>query len=99
MPNAATTEIKSVILEPLHENIIVRRDTAAAISQEGIVIPQQAQVKPNTGTVVAVPKLFGPGLKVGDRVMFPDYEGIDMTINTDEVVTILTFKAIQAIIR
>jgi len=71
-------------LQPLNDRIIVRREDASEKTTGGILLPGNAQQKPQRGTVLAV----GPGkqnkktgtrstmqLKVGDKVLFTSWAG------------------------
>ena len=66
-------------LQPIGDRIIVKREESEAKTKGGIILPDAAQKKPQTGTVVAV----GPGkinkdgtrtalqLKAGDKASSP----------------------------
>jgi len=71
-------------LQPLNDRIIVRREDASEKTTGGILLPGNAQQKPQRGTILAV----GPGkvnkktgarstmqLKVGDKVLFTSWAG------------------------
>jgi chaperonin GroES len=71
-------------LQPIGDRIIVRREASDNKSAGGILLPDNAQKKPQRGTVLAV----GPGkankktgdrtplqLKAGDKVLFTSWAG------------------------
>jgi chaperonin GroES len=71
-------------LQPIGDRIIVRREASDAKSAGGILLPDNAQKKPQRGEVIAV----GPGklnkkdgsrtplqLKAGDKVLFTSWAG------------------------
>lgn len=70
-------------LVPLFDRVLIQRAEAVTKTKGGIVIPEKAQGKVLTGTVVAV----GPGsrnsdgqhipvsVQVGDQVLLPEYGG------------------------
>ena len=70
-------------LKPLADRLIVRREALEDKSRGGILLPDNAQKKPQRGTVLAV----GPGkmnkdggrtpmqVKVGDSVLFTAWAG------------------------
>jgi chaperonin GroES len=70
-------------IQPLSDRVLVRRHDPVKKSRLGIILPDNAQQKPDKGTVLAV----GPGrtcddgtllpmlVKVGDVVLFPHYMG------------------------
>lgn len=74
----------------MFDRVVVERAAAEVKTKGGIMIPEKAQGKVLEGTVVAV----GPGgrndkgdiipaqLKVGDRVLLPEYGGFK--VNVDE---------------
>jgi co-chaperonin GroES (HSP10) len=69
-------------LQPLHGNIVVRRDESASKSGN-IFLPHQAKKKAMTGTVMAVGGGYETAsgvhvslkLKVGQRVLLPSWSG------------------------
>jgi len=70
-------------IRPLHDRVIVKRLEEERVSAGGIVIPDTAAEKPDTGEVVAVGtgKLLEDGkvrpldLKKGDKILFGKYSG------------------------
>ena len=70
-------------LRPLSDRILIKREAQEAKSRGGIILPENAQKKPQIGTVMAV----GPGrmnkdgtvtpltLKVNDKVLFTSWAG------------------------
>lgn len=71
-------------LAPLHDRILVLRDTIKEIVKEsGFIIPEQAQEKPQTGRVIEI----GTEVKdihVEDKIMFGKHDG--QTVTLDDVV-------------
>jgi len=61
------------MLSPTHDRIVIKPTSSETTTQGGIVLPDSAKVKPQTGTVVAV----GPGrlLENGERVKLRFTEG------------------------
>jgi chaperonin GroES len=78
---------------PLHDRVLVKRIEAEDKTAGGIIIPDTAKEKPSQGEIVAV----GPGgrdeaglvlpidLKVGDRVLFGKWSGIEVKIDGAEL--------------
>lgn len=74
--------------QPTFDRVLVERDSKDSKSRGGIYIPDTAQEKASKGTVRAV----GPGrwfadgtrqavsVKVGDRVLFQPYDGVEFKI-------------------
>ncbi len=78
---------------PLHDRVVVRRLEEDERSKGGIIIPDTAKEKPQTGEVVAV----GPGerddkgtlqpldVKPGDRVLFGKWSGTEVKIDGEDL--------------
>jgi len=78
-------------IRPLGERVVIRKLEAEEKTKSGIVLPGQAQEKPQIAEVVAV----GPGgvidgkeivmeVKIGDKVIFPKYAGTEVKIDNEE---------------
>ncbi|CAG9087585.1 hypothetical protein JYU34_021358 [Plutella xylostella] len=79
-------------LIPLLDRVLIKRAEAVTKTAGGIVIPEKAQSKVLHGEVVAV----GPGarkengdfipllVKVGDKVLLPEYGGTKVSLETDD---------------
>ena len=87
-------------LKPLADRVLVKNDKSETKTASGIFIPEAAQEKSQTASVVAV----GPGtedekitVKVGDRVMYEKYGGTEVKIDGEEYL-ILKMSDIVAII-
>ena len=61
------------------KRVIIRQDKAEQTTASGLVIPEQAQHKPQEGTVVSVAD--APDIKVGDKVLFSQYLSIEVGHN------------------
>jgi chaperonin GroES len=74
---------------PLHERVVVRRVDAEPKTAGGIIIPETAKEKPQQGQAVAVGpgardetgKLIPIDVKVGDRVLFGKWSGVEVKID------------------
>jgi chaperonin GroES len=74
---------------PLHDRVVVKRIDAEDKTAGGIIIPDTAKEKPQTGEVVAV----GPGgrdeagkltpldVKAGDHVLFGKWSGTEVKLD------------------
>ena len=81
------------MLKPLGDRIVVKALDAETTSRGGIVLPDTAKERPQTGEVLAV----GPGktldngtiaameIKVGDKVVYSKYGGTEIKVGGDEV--------------
>ena len=78
---------------PLHDRVVVKRLEEEQKTKGGIIIPDSAAEKPQTGEIVAA----GPGargedgkiqpldVKVGDKVVFGKWSGTEVKIDDQEL--------------
>lgn len=78
-------------LVPLADRVILKQLVAEETTASGIVLPGQAQEKPQMAEVIAV----GPGteevkmeLEVNDKVVFSKYAGTEVKIDGEELIII-----------
>ena len=78
-------------LVPLGDRVVLKQLVAEETTKSGIVLPGQAQEKPQMATVIAV----GPGtedvkmeLSEGDQVVFSKYAGTEVKIDGEELIII-----------
>ena len=92
-------------IEPLEDRIVVRGTEAESVTASGLVIPDNAQEKPQEGTVVGV----GPGrwdngvripldVQIGDVVLYSKYGGTEVKYNAENLL-IFSARDVLAIIR
>ncbi|XP_061715354.1 10 kDa heat shock protein, mitochondrial [Cydia pomonella] len=79
-------------LIPLLDRVLIKRAEAVTKTAGGIVLPEKAQSKVLHGEVIAV----GPGarkdngdfiplmVKVGDKVLLPEYGGTKVSLDSEE---------------
>ena len=74
-------------LKPLADRVLLKQEKAETTTKSGIILPEAAQEKNQTATVEAV----GPGtekekitVKVGDRVMYDKYSGVQIKMDGEE---------------
>eukprot|EP00558_Chaetoceros_sp_UNC1202_P005194 CAMPEP_0197233174 /NCGR_PEP_ID=MMETSP1429-20130617/1316_1 /TAXON_ID=49237 /ORGANISM="Chaetoceros sp., Strain UNC1202" /LENGTH=103 /DNA_ID=CAMNT_0042691385 /DNA_START=68 /DNA_END=379 /DNA_ORIENTATION=+ len=80
-------------LAPLADRVLVRRAAKEAQTAGGIYIPTDTVKSKNEGEVVSVGpgmrdvsgSLHEPTLKVGDKVLLPEYGGTEVKIDDDEL--------------
>jgi chaperonin GroES len=83
-------------IRPLHDRIIVKRLDEERKTASGIVIPDTAAEKPDTGEVLAVGsgkqtqegKLLPLQVKVGDKVLFGKYAGQSVKVKGEELLVL-----------
>ncbi len=74
-------------IKPLYDRVIILPESEENVTKSGIVLPSTSQDRPERGSVVAV----GDGIdfdgnkkemqvKVGDRVIFNKYAGVELKI-------------------
>ena len=78
----------STKIKPLADRVLIKVSDAETKTASGIIIPENAQEKPQKGTVVAV----GNGkpeepmtVKVGDTVLYGKYAGTEVAIDGKDV--------------
>jgi chaperonin GroES len=77
---------------PLHDRVVVKRIDAEEKSAGGIIIPDTAKEKPQTGEIVSVGpggrdesgKLIPLDVKAGDKVLFGKWSGTEVKIDGTE---------------
>ena len=82
-------------LVPLGDRVVLKQVEAEETTKSGIVLPGQAQEKPQQAEVVAV----GPGgmvdgkevtmqVKVGDKVIYSKYAGNEVKLEDEEYIIV-----------
>mgnify|MGYP000286733147 FL=1 len=82
-------------LVPLGDRVVIKALVAEETTKSGIVLPGQAQEKPQQAEIVAV----GPGgmvdgkeikmeVKVGDKVIYSKYAGTDVKLDGEEYIIV-----------
>ena len=82
-------------LEPLADRVVLKQLVAEETTKSGIVLPGQAQEKPQQAEVVAV----GPGgvvdgkevmmnVSVGDKVIYSKYAGTEVELDDEEYIIV-----------
>lgn len=82
-------------LVPLGDKVVLKQLEAEETTKSGIVLPGQAQEKPQQAEVIAV----GPGgvidgkevtmqVKVGDKVIYSKYAGTEVKLGEDEYIVV-----------
>ena len=79
-------------LKPLSDRVVVERSEAEEKTSGGIVLPDTARDKQKQGTVVAVGpgkrledgKVVAPEVRIGDRVVFGAYAGMEVKVDGKE---------------
>ena len=77
---------------PLHDRILVRRLEEGESIRGGIIIPDSAKEKPQSGEVISVGKgksndegkVFPLDVKAGDTILFGKYSGTEIKLDGEE---------------
>jgi len=91
-------------IRPLGEKVVIKKLEAQEKTKSGILLPNQAQEKPQIAEVMAV----GPGgivdgkeivmqVKVGDKVVFPKFAGTEIKLDGTEYTIIEESKLLGII--
>jgi len=80
-------------IRPLQDRIIVERLAPEEKSSGGIILPDNAQERPQRGLVIAVGKgkvredgsVNPPDVKEGDEILFGKYSGVEVKVDGSEV--------------
>ena len=82
-------------LVPLGDKVVLKQLAAEETTKSGILLPGQAQEKPQQAEVIAV----GPGgivdgkevvmqVKVGDKVIYSKYAGTDVKLDGEDFIVV-----------
>ena len=80
--------MEKISIQPLGDRVVVAPEPAEEKTSSGIIIPDTAQEKPLTGTVVAVGKGTGDvkmEVKPGDKGLYGKYAGTEVKIEGEEL--------------
>ena len=78
---------------PLHDRVVVKRLEDEQKTKGGIIIPDTAAEKPQTGKIVSVGpgvrgedgKIQALGVKAGDKVLFGKWSGTEVKLDGDDL--------------
>jgi chaperonin GroES len=79
-------------IQPLHDRLVVKRIEGEEIVKGGIVIPDTAREKPQSGVVMAIGKgkILENGTRIemtvkeGDHILFAKYSGTEIKLDGEE---------------
>ncbi len=82
----------TISLRPLDDRVVVKRLEAEEKTAGGIILPDNAQEKPQKGSVIAVGegklldsgKRATPDVKKGDIILFGKYAGTEVKVEGEE---------------
>ena len=88
-------------ITPLADRVIIQQAEAETTTASGIIIPDNAQEKPQKGTVIAVGKGTKDNpmtVKAGDNILYGKYSGTELKYNNSDYM-IMKESDILAIIK
>ncbi len=84
--------------EPLKDRLLVERKKESNQTASGLYIPDSAKEKPLEGTVIAVgPEAKEDGINIGDKVVFANFSGMEITIEGKEYLILLSKEVLGLI--
>ncbi len=84
--------------EPLKDRLLVEREEQSNQTASGLYIPDTAKEKPLEGKVVAVgPDAKEDGISVGDKVIFANFSGMEITLEGKEYLILLSKEVLGLI--
>ncbi len=72
---------KKTKIEPLGSRVLIRALEQESKTASGLLLPETAKEKPQTGEVIAVGTDEDIKLKVGDKVLFAKYTGTEFKLD------------------
>ena len=84
--------------EPLKDRLLVIREAQATQTASGLYIPDTAKDKPLQGKVTAVgPEAIEDGINVGDTVVFANFSGMEINIESQDYLILLSKEVLGLI--
>ena len=85
-----------MVIEPIRDKIVVKREGAEETTAGGIVLPDSAQEKPKQGRVLSVGEgrrssdgcVLAPQVSEGDRILFSSYAGTEIEVEGEDLLII-----------
>ena len=71
----------NVKIEPMGARVLIKPQEQENKTSSGLLLPETAKEKPQTGTVVAVGDDEEIKLKVNDRILFAKYTGTEFKLD------------------
>ena len=93
--------MSKINITPLADRVIVKQEEAETTTASGIIIPDNAQEKPQKGKIVAIGKGTKENpitVKVGDTVLYGKYAGTELKYEEEDYL-IMKESDILAIIK
>ena len=78
--------MSDINVEPLGSRVLIRPLEQESKTASGLLLPETAKEKPQTGEVVAIGDDEDITLKVGDHVLFAKYSGTEFKLDGEEYI-------------
>ena len=78
--------MSEINIEPLGSRVLIRPLEQESKTASGLLLPETAKEKPQTGEVVAIGDDEEIKLKVGDKVLFAKYSGTEFKLDGVEYI-------------
>ena len=78
--------MSDINVEPLGSRVLIRPLEQESKTASGLLLPETAKEKPQTGEVVAIGDDEDITLKAGDRVLFAKYSGTEFKLDGVEYI-------------
>jgi len=75
---------KEIRIEPLGTRVLIKPLVQEDRTSSGILLPETAKEKPQTGLVVAVGEDEDIPVKANDKILFPKYTGTEFKFDGEE---------------
>lgn len=76
----------AINIKPIGERLVVKQTVSETKTNSGIFIPDSAKEKQNSGEVVAVGKIEGDEIKVGERVLYSKFAGSEIELDGEKLI-------------
>ena len=88
--------MSEISIEPLGSRVLIQPLEQESKTSSGLLLPETAKEKPQTGEVVAIGDDEDIVLKVGDKVLFAKYSGTEFKLDGVEYIL---FEAVDVLAR
>jgi len=76
--------VNNIKIQPMGARVLIRPLEQESKTSSGLLLPETAKEKPQTGVVVAIGEDEEIKLKVNDRVLFAKYSGTEIKLDGTE---------------
>lgn len=84
-------------IRPIGERVVIKKLEADQKTASGIVLPGASKEQPQLAEVLEVPEKEDINIKIGDKVIYKQYSGTEVTLD-DEKFIVIELSNILAIV-